>query len=193
MSELQPTTQELVDRVRDGGLMDDGRLKRPIYDLITDIMPLLCVDVLPVQDGPSGPRLGIITRATGPERHKPAILGGRINKDETISRAVGRHLLGSLGSAEFTYHQGNDEGRPFYIAQYVHTPSAPGGYDPTKHAIALNYLIRIPEPKRVKDEALDFKWTELDEIPEVSAYNHHLAMQRAADFLHSLGRVGLSG
>lgn len=188
---------ELIDEVRKQGIRNkEGLLERPIFDLVVDSIPIVCVDFLPVHPDLSELRVGIITRATGPERDKPALLGGRVQKDETIAAAIGRHLFGSLGEQEFAYHEGNSEGRPFYVAQYDHdSKTFPGfdGYDPTKHSIGLTYLIDINEPTVVRDEASDFRWVGLDQIPEgPSAYNHHVVMQKAADFLGQL-RLGSAG
>ncbi len=172
--------KQLVEQgVADG----EGFLSPAAYDLVTAHVPIICVDLIPVNDNN---RLGTITRATGPEAGKLAMLGGRIQKDETISGAIGRHLLGSLGRPEFVYHRGNVESHPFYVAQYTHAPSASEGFDPTKHAIAMTYLIDIKKPDRVQDEASDFRWIGFDEIPEESAYNHHIALLAAAKFLTQL-------
>lgn len=180
---------ELVDEIREQGIHDDdGFLAKPIYDLIVDAVPIVCVDFLPVrfESMNNDPQIGIITRATGPETGKPALLGGRVQKNETVSAAISRHLEGSLGETEFAYHQGNTEDQPFYLGQYTHAPTAEGGYDPTKHSIAPTYLIDINEPGIVRDEASDFRWIGFDEIPATSAYNHHLAMRKAAKFLQNL-------
>lgn len=164
---------------------DPRYLARSVFDLVVDSVPIVCVDFLPVSNSWPEPRLGIITRATGPEAGKTALLGGRIQKDETISEAIGRHLFESLGEERFAYYPGNSEDRPFYVAQYAHAQESVGGYDPTKHSIALTYLIRIAnnQPEVVRDEASDFRWIGFDEIPDKSAYNHHKVMGEAVMFL----------
>ncbi len=183
MTNLNP--EAIGQAIAEEGIYDSaGYLSTPAYELVTDAVPIVCVDVIPVDITQSGlVRIGIITRATGPEKDKPAIVGGRIQKNETISTAVGRHLYDSFQDRHFVFHEGNSEDRPFYLAQFEHAPVSARHFDPTKHAITLTYLIDIPEPQIAQNEALDFRWIELDEIPTESAYNHHLTMQRAADFL----------
>lgn len=164
-----------------------GHLTRAGYSLVTDVMPIICVDMIPVDFLNGAMRMGIITRATGPEQGKPAILGGRIQKNERIAGAISRHLEGSFGDGDFDFHPGNDEDSPFYVAQYKHAPTDEGGYDPTKHAIAMTYLVEIEEPEAVSDEAQDFRWITSEQIPEVTAYNHGIALHKAADFLRLYG------
>lgn len=163
-------------------------LSKAVYELVVESVPIVCVDFLPVKFDPitNEPQIGIITRATGPEAGKPALLGGRVEKNETLVEAIIRHLEGSLGESEFSFHEGNAVDNPYHVAEYTHAPTAEGGYDPTKHSIALTYLIDINEPQVVRDEASDFRWISLDQIPETSAYNHHLAMRKAAEYLRNL-------
>lgn len=164
----------------------DGRshLTDSAYELVADVVPIMCVDVIPVDVSSSGVfRLGTIIRGTGSERGKLAIVGGRLQKNEGIEAAISRHLNASFDSPDFEFYDGNTEDTPFYLAQYKHAPHSEAGYDPTKHAIAPTYLITIDEPTSTRDEALSFQWIGLDEIPSVTAYNHGIALQRAADFL----------
>jgi hypothetical protein len=172
--------------IREGIYRNDGFLSPPAYELMTEITPIICVDVIPVNIASSGLQIGIIERATGPEAGKPAILGGRIQKNETVRGAIKRHLYSSFGDGNFSFHEGNDDDSPFHLAQYKHAPTGMGGYDPTKHAIAPTYLIDVAEPRVTHYEAASFHWVGLDEIPTESAYNHHLAMQKAADFLRKI-------
>lgn len=173
------------DTLKQGVWDESGLLTEPAYTLVTQCVPIVCVDIVPINFHEEMPRLGIITRATGPERGKAALLGGRILKDEMISAAIGRHLMGSLGSGKFAYHKTNGESQPFCVQQFLHKGSAepPNSYDPTKHAVTLTYLVDIDEPKQVQDEASEFRWIKLGQIPKESAYNHHLVMQKVADFL----------
>ncbi len=178
----------LANAIAKKGINDkDGLLTEPAYELVVRNLPLICVDFLPVDYTRRQPRLGIITRATGPEAGKPAMLGGRIKKDEGIADAIHRHLFNDLRVETFNFHGGNAADRPVHVAEYAHRDHAEGGYDPSKHAIALTYLINIYGGSlSPQNEAADFRWIGLDEIPEVSAYNHHLAMQKAADFLQGM-------
>lgn len=164
---------------------NDGSLSQPVYDLMTEVMPLACVDVIPIDISESGlMRMGTITRAIGPETGKLALLGGRIRKDETIKDAIGRHLNDSFGDDRFDFHEGNDESSPFYVGQFMHMPHTPDRqYDPGKHTVTQTYAIDIDGPTTIQNEASGFKWISIDEIPSEAAYGHHISLQKAAEFL----------
>jgi ADP-ribose pyrophosphatase YjhB (NUDIX family) len=181
MSEIESSiTADLVNH----GLEDEtGRLHKPVYDLVVSSVPILCVDVFPVNISTTEPSIGVIERATGPEKNKLALIGGRVLKHETIARAIGRHLFDAFESDEFSFYPGNDEGTPFYVAQYAHASTSEGLYDPTKHSIALNFLIEINEPEVVQNEASDFLWISKDQIPSTSSYNQHIVMMKAFEQL----------
>ncbi len=177
---------KLIKEIANQGVHDkDNLLTDPAYELIATCVPFVCVDIIPVR----AKQIGIISRATGSERGKPAILGGRVHKNETISDAISRHLLDSFGSGVFKYHEGNSESHPFYVQQFLHGSSAkpPYGYDPTKHSVTMVYLVTIEEPMHVRNEASDFRWVSSGDLPDASAYNHHLVMRQAASFLQSSG------
>ncbi|HJP96858.1 MAG TPA: DUF4916 domain-containing protein [Candidatus Saccharimonadales bacterium] len=155
-----------------------------LYEQVTDAFPLVCVDVIPYDAQTN--RIGVITRATGKESGKFALIGGRVGKGETISQAIGRHLLTDLGLATFEFHPSNAEQRPFYVMQYAHSPQPTGefkAYDPSKQSIGLTYIIQISETPTPAAEAAAFTWLEESEIPEVTAYNQGLAMQAALTFM----------
>jgi hypothetical protein len=71
------------------------------------------------------------------------------------------------------------------VQQYFHQASAkpPFGYDPTKHAVTLTYIIDINEEPQPKNEAADFRWISNSEVPAEAAYNQHLVMRLAFEYL----------
>jgi ADP-ribose pyrophosphatase YjhB (NUDIX family) len=160
-------------------------LSPKLFKTMTDNIPITCIDLIPVRRLGDKWQIGIITRATGPEVGKPAILGGRIFYEETILQAILRHMKTDWEVSQYTFFSGNKVSRPFYVQQYLHQKSAksPFGYDPTKHAISLTYLIQIAEEPRPRNEASDFYWIDRQELPESSAYNQHLVMELAFDEL----------
>ncbi len=160
-------------------------LSDELYSTITNSIPIVCVDIIPVRKTGSEWELGTIIRATGPEKDKLAILGGRIQHNETITDAIKRHLTESLEVDRFALLPSNDINRPFYIQQYFHQSSLPppDGFDPTKHAIALTYLIEISDVLSVQGEASDFRWINQTSIPKNFGYNQQVVIEAAFSFL----------
>lgn len=166
------------------------RLTRAEYRFVTATMPIICVDVIPVREQQNQVQLGYITRATGCQKDKAALIGGRVVKNEHLSEAIGRHLNEAFAIGEFAFHPSNCEGRPFFVAQHAHATESGDldAFDPTKHSIAMTYLIEMADPSLalMNGEASAFHWASLDELPQESAFDHHLTLQKAADFLRSV-------
>lgn len=162
-------------------------LNKDLYRTISSKIPIVCVDILPVKQVNKIWKIGIIERATGIESGKIAILGGRIALNETISEAISRHLLKDLNIHKFSFYQTNKTQKPFYVQQYFlgSESKKPYGFDPTKHAIALTYLVTINEKPNPRDEASAFNWIGRDQIPVRSAFNQDTVMHEAFDYLIS--------
>jgi len=155
-----------------------------LYAQITASFPVVCIDVIPVDL--ANQKIGVITRATGNEANRLALIGGRIRKDESIKDAILRHLNNDLGITEFSFYKTNNEETPFTVQQYSHSNSQIDGYDcydPTKHSIGLTYLITINQTPDPKSEACDFHWIDLSEIPDKTAFNQGVVMQKALEFI----------
>jgi len=163
-------------------------LSEDIYKIVTANIPIVCVDIIPVKKTSNNWQIGIITRATGPEAGKPALIGGRIYHQEQIHDAITRHLKADCQINKYHLFPHNDVPKPFYVQQYLHQAQAdpPLGYDPTKHSIGLTYLVEFLEKPRPQNEARDFRWVGLGEIPKQAAYNHQLLMNEAFQFLLGL-------
>lgn len=156
-----------------------------LYAQITASFPVVCIDVIPVDI--TKQKIGVITRATGNEANKLALIGGRIRKDESIKNAILRHLETDLGVTEFSFYITNNESTPFTVQQYSHSNSPIdryGCYDPTKHSIGLTYLIEINQQPKPKKEACGYHWIGLNEIPKETAFNQGVVMKKALDFLN---------
>ncbi len=92
-----------------------------------------------------------------------------------------------MGISSFDFYKGQEVETPFFVQQYFHKDSSSDtGYDPSKHAIALTYLISILEQPEPKNEASKFLWINEDQIPENAAYNHGLALKQAFKFLKNI-------
>lgn len=180
------TDEELVNEIRKRGLFDDdGLIKGLIYQIGVDTLPIICTDVIPVKKDGGVNKIGVILRATGPEAGKLAITGGRIKRDQKVSDAISRHLKNDLATSDWKFHPANTEQRPFYVQQYFQnsTYEKGYGYDPTKHAISLTYVIEITGDPIPKNEATKFLWISERELTANTAYNHGEVMKQAFKYL----------
>lgn len=84
MSVYSPVKKQLI---RQGVSDKSGYLSTAAYGLITDVVPVLTVDVLPLYRQNKKTKLGVIIRATGQEKDKIALIGGRVLKNESICQA----------------------------------------------------------------------------------------------------------
>lgn len=177
--------KDLVDNIKDEGLFDDmGLIKQPIYDLAVGVLPVICTDIIPVKKVDDGYEIGVISRATGSQKGKLALLGGRVRKDQSIKDAISTHLKNDLGVVKWSFYN-NSENNPFFVQQYFQTESAKDnqGFDPSKHAIALTFLVTIQDDPKPANEADSFIWITGENIPSVTAFNQGVVMQKAFDFL----------
>lgn len=162
-------------------------LNNNLYKNISSHIPIICVDIIPVKQVNKVCKIGLIIRATGNEAGKLAILGGRIALNETIPEAISRHLLKDLDIHNFDFYQSNNTQKPFYVQQYFigSESKKPYGFDPTKHAIALTYLVTINEEPSPRDEASAFSWIDRNQIPTKPAFNQDTVMYEVFDYLIS--------
>lgn len=178
--------EDLVQILRERGITEtNGLLKLQIYQLAVDCLPVLCVDILPVRFNGSNVEVGVIIRATGSEKGKVAVLGGRVRKDQSVTQAIGTHLKKDLQLSDWDYYKLNDEKTPFYVQQYFQSCKAKDnfGYDPSKHAVALNYIVEIKGLPKPTNEADQFIWITRDKVPEITAYNHGVVMRKVFELL----------
>lgn len=132
---------------------------------VQGLVPILCVDVLPwtksVDGGP--PRGFLIRRRDERGDLGWTLVGGRVNLDETLDDAVGRHIRSTLGS-DVTWAP-VDTSRPCLAAQYFRTKHPGHGFDPRKHAVSLTYLVEIDGSVHVGGEAHGGEFFPLDQPP----------------------------
>lgn len=180
--------QLAIELVRRGLFDENGLVKFPVYEMGVKILPILCVDVIPIKRESDIYKIGVISRASGPEAGKVAVIGGRVRKDLKVAEAIGLHLKNDLAIDMWKFYQDNNEKRPFYVQQYLQKSNSTDefGYDPTKHAVALNYIIEIEGNPKPKNEANNFVWITENEIPEVTAYNHGIVMKQVFEFVRQM-------
>ena len=163
-------------------------LPEDLYKSITKSIPIVCVDILPVKKVRGVWQIGVIKRSTGKESGKLAILGGRIALRESIVDSIKRHLLKDLRVSNFIFYKTNTDSNPFYVQQYFmgSDSSKPYGFDPTKHAIALTYLVTINDTPIPENEASEFRWITKQEIPKKPAFNQDTLMEEVFKHLGSI-------
>ena len=149
-------------------------LPQKLYDQITESIPIICVDVIPLKSENGKKYFGVIQRKTGPEAGKLALIGGRVYKDEKIIDAIKRTLMNDLSVDDFTFYE-CEEAHPIIVGQYMHTNNVVGDYmyDQTKHSVSLTYAINIDQAKiKPKNEASDFLWIN-DADNQIFAYGQN--------------------
>jgi ADP-ribose pyrophosphatase YjhB (NUDIX family) len=140
------------------------------WERIQRIIPVVCVDVLPICYAPTGQieAAGLILRYTPDGASRWCLVGGRIQFGESVPAAVTRHMHDTLGVAvQFDISQWR---QPLYVAQYFPAPHAEFLSDPRKHAVSLTYALEVAGIANPRNEALDFRWFPLDKFPQSSDF-----------------------
>lgn len=139
-------------------------LPRPVYALLKRAIPIACVDVLPFRRSAGIVEVGLILRQ-GERRGRVgwALVGGRVQYEETLRHALERHLSDTLGpTAAWSVP---DMEAPLHAAEYFPAPSVGQRHDPRQHAVALGYVAYIAGEVDPRGEALDFRWFTVDALP----------------------------
>lgn len=127
--------------------------------------PIACVDLVPVVRDRLGSvvKVGLIRRSS-PFGERWCQLGGRVLHGETLVDAAHRHLNQTISTSSAA----TVERTPFFVNQYLQTPTAGAGLDPRKHAISVCYLVDygtdVPAI-HVQGEAREFRWFARAQIP----------------------------
>lgn len=166
-------------------------IKEGAFKLLTEMAPITCVDMLPVRRTVEGIwQIGIVTRMTGPEAGKPAVIGGILKKGVPVMEAIQAHLQKDFETVPFLLFETITPQTPFMVQRYSHA-NAPtdntGGYDPTKESVALTFLIKLDDTPTVKPygEVSDFRWIDRSQLPPIedTAYRHGIVMEAAFTYL----------
>src|ERR671923_775944 len=107
----------------------NARKVEPIkWRQIQNLMPIACVDVVPLQESNEIIEgVGLILRETPHQGQRWCLVGGRLCRNESLTDAISREIRAALGEqAQFTLKK---DIQPDYVAQYftVHKKSA--GFD----------------------------------------------------------------
>lgn len=133
-----------------------GRLPRLPYSLVRRLVPIACVDILPIKTEDDLLKVGLIRRYDTSGRVVRALIGGGIHRTETVGDAAARHLCSTLGP-EVRWTD-PDWDRPATIGQYLPKARSDGLHDPRKHAVALTYVVVLAGTASPRGEAIGFDW-----------------------------------
>jgi ADP-ribose pyrophosphatase YjhB (NUDIX family) len=151
---------------------------------VRELVPITCVDLVPVRDSAAGVQFGLIERDS-PFGLRWCQIGGRLRHGETMRAGLLRHLLHTLAGLDVELPA---DPQPDYTMQWFPDPPADGvsyGLDPRQHAVALCFLARVADdaaPTAVEGgEAVRFGWFTLAEVDALgdTAWPGTAAMIRA--------------
>ncbi len=129
-----------------GRIPKNGFFPPAIWDLITRIMPIPCVDGIAYRFRLDGkPEVLAILRNTSEAAGLWCVVGGRVKggqslEKETIKGALERHFKRDLG-VDIVLDRGWR--RPFLVGQVASLATDEFGLELAKHAIALRFLVRL--------------------------------------------------
>ena len=132
------------------------------YEQIEAKVPILCVDMLPLD--PAGGAVGLIRRETYDGNEGWCMIGGAVLRNEGLVQAIARHVRSTLGEG-FRFELSPAE--PLTVAEYFPDPGPGRLHDPRKHAVALTYVGTCDGTPRAQGEALEFRWFPREELSGV--------------------------
>lgn len=165
-----------------------GRLPRLPYSLVRRLVPIACVDILPVKTGDNLLKVGLIRRYDASGRVVRAMIGGGIHRTETVGEAAARHLRSTLGP-EVRWTD-PDWDRPATVGQYLPNARSDEPHDPRKHAIALTYLVVLAGTASPRGEAIGFDWFTIASAPlEEMGFGQEIVVRRVLEQLSNPARL----
>lgn len=171
----QISTEELAQELirRADIVQSNGLLSPDVFSLRAKLGPIICTDGIPVRMHEGVLQGGLIRRNTGEYRGTLCIIGGTVALGETVDAALRRHFQTDIGK-EISFLDPAGVKRPHAIYQYYGKEGTKAFLpEPTKHAIALTYLVSIPDG--------DFIFSSSEYGQEASAFEWHSAESCPAD------------
>lgn len=162
-------TIELVKELalRTDLLHANGLLPPELFQLRAKLGAIVCTDGVPVRMHEGMLQGGLIRRNTGEYRGKLCIIGGIVALGETLDAALRRHFQTDIGK-DITFLDPLGVKRPHGVYQYYGERDKQAFLpEPTKHAVALTYLVSIGDD--------NFTFGSSDYGQEASAFEWHSA------------------
>lgn len=147
-----------------------ARIPEPLYQQITGLVPIPCVDLVVIRPGERELEILLIKRAIPPEKDKWCIVGGRVIggrevPPERLSGAIRRQADRELG-VEVGILPPWDEHHPLVVFD---DPDC----DPAKYPIILVYPVEIVRGDiRTGPESSEVRWLPYSELPDVMGFTH---------------------
>lgn len=137
------------------------------WDRLQAVLPIVCVDLLPVRFGRRGTRtiveaVGLILREVPHRGQRWCLIGGRVYRGESLDQAIRRHVRETLGASLKLL---SPVRQPLYAAEYSPTGKRPFLLDTRRHSVALTYAITVHGVIKPAGEALEFEWYETKRLP----------------------------
>ena len=133
---------------------------------VQDTLPIVCVDVVPVQvggDGKSVQKIGLIFRDTPLHGRRWCLVGGRMWRNESLAEAAARQLRETLGPG--VRFEIDPDRQPDFVIQYFTTKRKVGFVDPRQHAITPAIVVPIAGEITATGEAESFRWFDAAALP----------------------------
>ena len=178
----QITTQELAQELinRTDLVQPNGLLSPDVFTLRAKLGPIICTDGIPVRMHEGVLQGGLIRRNTGRYRGTLCNIGGTIGLGETIDAALRRHFHTDIGK-NITFLDPLGVTQPIGVYQYygegLTKPFLP---EPTKHAVALTYLVSIEDGNFIfgsseyGQEASAFEWHSAPLCPTAEEFGYQM-------------------
>lgn len=143
----------------------DRWIPKDKYKLVCSLVPILCVDLLPIL--PESNTFGLIERDDYKGRRGFNLVGGAVLIDEPLEEAVMRHLTVTLGGkVQLDASTLNLVG----VYQYIRESDSTRPHDPRKNAVSVTYAGRISGSPEAAGEAYAFHSFEIDNPPPLDAF-----------------------
>lgn len=157
------------------------------WQWVQQVVPIACVDVLPIQVKtrtgndtiPEIEKVLLIWRNTPHQGTRWCLIGGRMFYGDSLGKAVEGQLTETLG-LRFEVPAAV---QPTYIAQYRPMNGEGFHIDPRRHAICLTYCLEVEEKQfgsaKAQGEAIDFDWFRPDQLPQSHefGFEQHLVVK----------------
>ncbi|MCL4339971.1 MAG: DUF4916 domain-containing protein [Nitrososphaerota archaeon] len=163
-----------------------GWIDEELWKRIQKILPIVTIDILPLKkdDGNDLARVGLILRETADEGEKWCLIGGRLLYGEKLWEGVKRQIRITLGDG-ISISTTNEQKQPLYVAQYFSYKDDEFLRDPRQHTVGLTYALFLEGEVKPRDEALDFKWFSVNNLPKHDqfGFNHDILLRKCLELL----------